>query len=78
MIKLFQLENGGKIPLAITFFLLELFLKTLAPGNMYFLFEKLKMVEYGALLEDLFQIMLLIATHLYLHLRIDFLIPPFF
>ena len=45
---------------------------------MYFLFEKLKMVEYGALLEDLFQIMLLIATHLYLHLRIDFLIPPFF
>ena len=29
---------------------------------MYFLFEKLKMVEYGALLEDLFQIMLLIAT----------------
>ena len=45
---------------------------------MYFLFEKLKMVEYGALLEDLFQIMLLIVTHLYLHLRIDFLIPPFF
>ena len=45
---------------------------------MYFLFEKLKMVEYGALLEDLFQIMLLIAMHLYLHLRIVFLIPPFF
>ena len=45
---------------------------------MYFLFENLKMVECGALLEDLFQIMLLIAEHLYLHLRIDFLIPPFF
>ena len=45
---------------------------------MYLLFEKLKMVEYGALLEDLFQIMLLIAMHLYLHLRIDFLIPSFF
>ena len=45
---------------------------------MYFLFEKLKMVEYGVALEDLFEIMLLIATHLYLHLNIDFLIPPFF
>ena len=45
---------------------------------MYFLFEKLKMVEYGALWDDLFQIMLLIATHLYLHLRLDILIPPFF
>ena len=44
---------------------------------MHFLFEKLQMVEYGALLEDLFQIMFLIATHLYLHLRVDFLIPPF-
>ena len=41
---------------------------------MCFLFEKLKMIEYETLLEDLFQIMLLIATHL----RIDFLIPPFF
>ena len=33
--KLFQLENGRKIPLAITFFLLKLFLKILALGNIY-------------------------------------------
>ena len=44
----------GKFHWQITFFLLELFLKNLAPGNMYFLFEKLKMFEYGALLENLF------------------------
>ena len=34
-IELFQLENGEKIPLAITFFLLKLLLKNLAPGDIH-------------------------------------------